>query len=1072
MSENFDVHARLSATDEASPVIRGLLSNLKQLESISKRLSASFNIVGKSGATALEQFNRASKAAANSMNGIANQSRSASRSFSENWRRATDQRLSDSRRMYSALGRMESEYARQIEQRIAAERRAERAAGRGIRSSVGGGRIPRPSARSIAYGGLAAGAGIGSALRQRMQVQSAEVRAQMFGDLSKLEVADLRKRYANAAGIKYGVGTTKALDVATEALKAGVARQFAGQFGELILKAQAGLDVDTAATAKLAGRLATLQGGFNYARMKSVMNAAAVANNLTAADGNEIIEATRRSLSALSSTRMTPEQLTGLNATGISLGIQPFKMGTFTSFLTSELASASSARGQRAKDLNAAANTLGFGGRSGIANAMRNNPLETIQRILDGLAKLPDQIRAKVARQIGMREWSDELLSLVLGRDKLREVQEGIKTKSGFLDSVALKKIQSLQGRWASISAAGGLLWEKVGAGFDSMFTEISDAILRHADSFNWDSIRNHVAGFVDGLKDGFSIRDWGEVIDGIASWFTPGSIKKWNAFGQGLAEGIGEFATGLKYTFKALSFLSAGDSDAKGMGKTIARVGGFIIALSLLTPVVGTLFAFGGALRLLAASPIGRIAVGLSALAIGLHKVLSYVSDKIFSVFVSIVDGVKSVALSIINTVRGWIGLAPVGGGAGGGASGSWSPRNGSSPGASGGWSSTASKAKASFIKPSDIMPDTSGITGGTLSRAKFESTFKGTALEGKYDAIVVTAKGNNVPADLFAAVVAHETGRGRNVKGNNIAGVMDSETGFRTKKGYATLDDGIAAAGRVVGSNYRKAGGDIDKMGARYAPIGAANDPAGLNKNWAGGVRSFRNSMSDGAVGILGQNPVDIASRYLGKNEYRDRAELAAFVHHDVAGRANAWCARFVNESLRQTGIAGTGSAVANSFQRFGKGINPADVQKGDVLVQPNGHGPNEPGGHVGMATGRTRMNNGQLEVEMISGNDGDQVRTSWRKSNRLMARRAISNVPSPAEVVANVPQSDASVTRGILEKNGSALLSGGGNRGNVAININGNAHDPEALANLVQRRVDESMNWRTHDVSTEYS
>lgn len=47
---------------------------------------------------------------------------------------------------------------------------------------------------------------------------------------------------------------------------------------------------------------------------------------------------------------------------------------------------------------------------------------------------------------------------------------------------------------------------------------------------------------------------------------------------------------------------------------------------------------------------------------------------------------------------------------------------------------------------------------------------------------------------------------------------------------------------------------------------------------------------------------------------------------------------------------------------------------------------------------------------------------------------------------------------------------LMRGGG--GPVAININGSSHDPEALATLVQRRIDESMNWRTHDTASEYT
>ena len=68
-------------------------------------------------------------------------------------------------------------------------------------------------------------------------------------------------------------------------------------------------------------------------------------------------------------------------------------------------------------------------------------------------------------------------------------------------------------------------------------------------------------------------------------------------------------------------------------------------------------------------------------------------------------------------------------------------------------------------------------------------------------------------------------------------------------------------------------------------------------------------------------------------------------------------------------------------------------------------------------------------------------------------MPATEAIRNVPPKF-----VPNGDASLV--------------GGSRGNVAIHINGNSYDPEALATLVQRRVDESMNWRTHDTESEYT
>ena len=293
-----------------------------------------------------------------------------------------------------------------------------------------------------------------------------------------------------------------------------------------------------------------------------------------------------------------------------------------------------------------------------------------------------------------------------------------------------------------------------------------------------------------------------------------------------------------------------------------------------------------------------------------------------------------------------------------------------------------------------------------------------------------------------------------------------MNPETNFRTKQGFATIGDGINAAGRVVGKNYRVAGGDLAKMGQRYAPVGAANDPNGLNAGWANGVGRFRNTLSGGA-GYAGLgDPVSEAKRYVGMNEYRNRNELTELIGHDVAGASNAWCARFVNTMLGKSSGQGTGSAVANSFLRYGQRIiDKSGVLRGDVLVQPNGRGVDQPGGHVGLATGRTRWKDGRLQLEMRSGNDGDSVRDSWRDASRLEVRRGITaNVP-PAEAIANVPPSNGAATRGLLEKNGSAVLSNPG--GQVAININGNSHDPESLANLVQRRIDEQMNWRIHDV-----
>lgn len=109
MSDNLSVVARLSAHDEASPVILGVLANVRKLEQSMKRFNALAGI-GRAGTSAMASFSRVSQDAAANMRDLVNSSRTASRSYSTGWRRAADQRLSDARRMYASLERVEAQY--------------------------------------------------------------------------------------------------------------------------------------------------------------------------------------------------------------------------------------------------------------------------------------------------------------------------------------------------------------------------------------------------------------------------------------------------------------------------------------------------------------------------------------------------------------------------------------------------------------------------------------------------------------------------------------------------------------------------------------------------------------------------------------------------------------------------------------------------------------------------------------------------------------------------------------------------------------------------------------------------
>lgn len=147
------------------------------------------------------------------------------------------------------------------------------------------------------------------------------------------------------------------------------------------------------------------------------------------------------------------------------------------------------------------------------------------------------------------------------------------------------------------------------------------------------------------------------------------------------------------------------------------------------------------------------------------------------------------------------------------------------------------------------------------------------------------------------------------------------------------------------------------------------------------------------------LPSSAVDLVMSHLGQHERRDRDTIKKFLKDGGVGldpATTAWCAATVNSALAQQGIKGTGSQVATSFGKWGTAVDPNQgVQKGDVVLNM-GHarGIGDTGGHVGMATGNTRMGKRGLEVEMVSGNSSDSVRTTWEPAGNRMIRRAGAN------------------------------------------------------------------------------
>lgn len=149
---------------------------------------------------------------------------------------------------------------------------------------------------------------------------------------------------------------------------------------------------------------------------------------------------------------------------------------------------------------------------------------------------------------------------------------------------------------------------------------------------------------------------------------------------------------------------------------------------------------------------------------------------------------------------------------------------------------------------------------------------------------------------------------------------------------------------------------------------------------------------------------NPIDVAGRALGLNESEKKAALNDYlttggVNIDPATRA--WCADFVQATLAQSGMEGTGSGMARSYLEWGQPVD--QPQRGDIAVFSRGD-PNGPFGHVGFFEGY----NPDGTIKVLGGNQGDSVSIASYSPDQLLGFRRADGQPGNA--LAQGPQQPA--------------------------------------------------------------
>lgn len=132
----------------------------------------------------------------------------------------------------------------------------------------------------------------------------------------------------------------------------------------------------------------------------------------------------------------------------------------------------------------------------------------------------------------------------------------------------------------------------------------------------------------------------------------------------------------------------------------------------------------------------------------------------------------------------------------------------------------------------------------GGFMATAKRARSLGG--LAPYYRAFVDAARRNDLDPNLLMAIAMHETGRGtssafRNKK--NAMGVSDR----RGPVTFRSVEQSIYYMAEQLRKHYVGKGlTTIEQIGKKYAPVGAGNDPKGLNKHWVTGVARYMDELT----------------------------------------------------------------------------------------------------------------------------------------------------------------------------------------------------------------------------------
>ena len=152
----------------------------------------------------------------------------------------------------------------------------------------------------------------------------------------------------------------------------------------------------------------------------------------------------------------------------------------------------------------------------------------------------------------------------------------------------------------------------------------------------------------------------------------------------------------------------------------------------------------------------------------------------------------------------------------------------------------------------------------------------------------------------------------------------------------------------------------------------------------------------------------PLELAQTMVGTAE--GQAKLNQYLKTGGQGLdpvALAWCAAFVNSTLKQGGYGTTGSNMARSFLNYGQPVDTPNP--GDIAVFPRGNDPAK--GHVGFVQSYDPATGG---IKLLAGNQGNAVSVADYNAKSALGFRRPS-VAAPPGSWATAAGTDAGPAHG---------------------------------------------------------